>query len=164
MSTGTKFLAIAAVIVLAVMLQAVLILTENRETPAKAAVVFARAYFNQDASLADLLCSELRTDQEGDVVAAYINRVADDAAATGFAPSWMKMSPGHIETETRMTGADSAEVTLKASLRRNINPLYAIVARVFFLGESYPFEGSLNLVKEDQRWKVCGRPFALIKG
>lgn len=164
MNTGTKFLAITAVIVLAFLLQAVLILMEKRETPAKAAVEFAKAYYMRDPSMAERLCGELRDGSDGDVVTGYINRVTDEAAARGFGPSWKQMCLGHIKTDTRMTGDDTAEVTIEASMRRSINPIYAVVARIFFLGETYHLEKTLHLIKEDQRWKVCGEPFALTNG
>jgi hypothetical protein len=35
------------------------------------------------------------------------------------------------------------------------------VSRIFFLGETYHMEETLRLVKEDNRWKVCGEPLAL---
>jgi hypothetical protein len=161
MESGTKFLSVTAVIVLAVMLQVFLAITENRETPARAAVAFAKAYYMQDASMSERLCREIRDNEDLDIVAAYINQVADEAAARGFAPSWMKMSLGHIKTETDMIDENTAEVRIKASMRRNINPLFAIVARIFFLGETYHLEETFNLIKEDNLWKVCGEPSAL---
>jgi hypothetical protein len=38
------------------------------------------------------------------------------------------------------------------------------VAKIFSLGETYKVEETLTLVKEDDLWKVCGEPFALIEG
>ena len=161
MDSGTKFLSVTAVIVLAVTLQVFLVLTDNQQTPAKAAVAFAKAYYKQDASISKQVCQDILANEDQDVVAGYINQVADDAAAMGFAPSWMKMALGHIETETHMTGDDAAEVRIKASARRSINPLYAVVARVFFLGETYHIDETVSLVKEDNQWKVCGEPLTL---
>ena len=161
MDGGAKFLSITAVIVLAVTLQVFLILTDRHESPAKAAVDFAKAYYKQDAAISERLCQDILTNEDQDVVAGYINQVADEAGTMGFAPSWMKMALGHIETETHMTGDDAAEVRIKASARRIINALYAVVARVFFLGETHHIDETVNLVKEDNQWKVCGEPLAL---
>lgn len=161
MDSGSKFLTITAVIVLAVMLQVFLIITENRQTPATVAVAFAKAYYHRDASLSEYLCADLLADKDPGVVTRYLNQVADEAAARGFDPSWMQMSLGHVRTETRMTGENSAEVSLSASMRRSINPLFAVVARIFFLGETYHTETTLSLVKEKNEWKVCGEPMAL---
>ena len=161
MDSGAKFLSITAVIVIAVMLQVFLVVTENTETPARAAVAFAKAYYKQDAAIAERLCQEILGDEEYDSVAGYINQVADEAARMGFASSWMKMSLGHIKTKTHMIDENTAEVSIKASMRRNINPLFYVVSRIFFLGETYHMEETLSLVKEDNSWKVCGEPLAL---
>ena len=161
MDSGTKFLSVTAVIVLAVMLQVFFIVTENKESPAKAAIDFAKAYYNQDTAISKRLCQEILENEDVDVVGTYVNQVADEAASLGFAPSWMKMSLGHIETKTHMTGDDTAEVRIQASARRNINPLFAIVARVFFLGETYHIDETVSVVKEGGSWKVCGEPLAL---
>lgn len=161
MDSGTKFLSVTAVIVLAVALQVFLILTDNKQTPANAAVAFAKSYYKQDTSISERLCQEILANEDQDVVAGYTNQVADDAATMGFAPSWMRMSLGHIETETHMTGEGAAEVRIKASARRSINPLFAVVARVFFLGETHHIDETLNLIKEGNQWKVCGEPLAL---
>jgi len=45
MDSGGKFLTFTSIIILAVILQGVLVIAEQRETPDKAAVEFARAYF-----------------------------------------------------------------------------------------------------------------------
>jgi hypothetical protein len=161
MDSGAKFLSITAVIVLAVMLQVFLVVTENRETAARAAVDFARAYYQQDASMADRLCQDILENEETDPVADYINHVSDEAARLGFDASWMKMALGHVKTKTHLIDENTAEVTIKASMRRNINPLFYLVSRVFFLGETLHMEETLTLVKEDNRWKVCDEPLAL---
>ena len=161
MDSGNKFLVITAVIVLAVALQVFLILTDHHESPALAAIDFAKAYYKQDASISERLCQEILENEDQNAVTGYINQVADEAGTMGFAPSWMKMALGHIETETHMTGDDAAEVRIKASARRSINPLYAVVARVFFLGETHHIDETVNLVKEDDQWKVCGKPLAM---
>jgi hypothetical protein len=71
------------------------------------------------------------------------------------------MALGHIKTKTHLIDENTAEVTIKASMRRNIQPLFYLVSRIFFLGETYHMEETLRLVKEDNRWKVCGEPLAL---
>ena len=161
MDSGGKFLSITAVIVVAVMLQVFLVVTENQETPAKAAVDFAKAYYKQDASMADRLCQDILADEEVDSVDGHINQVADEAASMGFAPNWKRMALGFVKTKTHMVDENTAEVTIKASMRRNINPLFYIVSRIFFLGETYHMEETLTLVKEDNFWKVCGEPLAM---
>jgi hypothetical protein len=75
----------------------------------------------------------------------------------------MKQGLYHIETHTVVKDANSAEVKLKGVRRRTINPVYGLVARWFFIGETHPVDATLDLVKEGDTWKVCGNPFRLIE-
>ena len=162
MDRGSKLIIIASVVLAAFILQIVLIVSDHHESPGKAAVEFTKAYFKLNRSMNERLCSEITG--EGDVVDDYINRVADEARADGFDPSWMKMALSHIETETEMLDDNTAEVQITCTRRRSANPLYGIVAKIFFLGDTHKVEENLTLIKEDDRWKVCGEPFALIEG
>ena len=162
MDRGSKFIIFASVVLAAFILQIVLIVSDHHESPGKAAVEFTKAYFKLKRSMNERLCSEIT--EEGDVVNDYLNRVADEARAEGLDPSWMKMALSHIETETEMLDDNTAEVQITCTRRRSANPLYGIVAKIFFLGETHKVEETLTLVKENDRWKVCGEPFALIEG
>jgi len=155
---------IAAVIFLAFILQIVLVISDHHESPAKAAVEFSKAYFKLNNSMEKRLCSELIEDGESDVVDGYLYRVADQAKSEGFNVSWMKMALLHIETETQMLDDNVAEVRINCNRRRAVNPVFSLVAKIFSLGETYKVEETLTLVKEDDVWKVCGEPFALIEG
>jgi len=114
--------------------------------------------------MADRLCSELTADVEADAVNDYINRVADEARADGFKPGWMRMALSHIEVETEMLDENTAEVHLTSRRMRSINPVYGLVSKVFFLGETYDVAETLTVIKEEDGWKVCGQPFSLIEG
>ena len=164
MGSNSKFPKIAAVIVVAFILQIVLVTADNHESPGKAAVEFSKAYFKLNKGMGKLLCSDIAEDGESEAVDDYLNRVADQAKSEGFDVSWMKMALLHIETETQMVDDNVAEVRINCNRRRTINPVFAIVAKIFCLGETYKVEETLTLVKEDDLWKVCGEPFALIGG
>ena len=164
MGSKSIFPKIAAVVFLAFILQIVLVTADHHESPAKAAVEFSKAYFKLDDSMEERLCSELIEDDESDVVDGYLYRVADQAKSEGFDVSWMKMALLHIETETQMLEDNIAEVRINCNRRRAVNPVFALVAKIFSLGETYKVEETLTLVKEDDVWKVCGEPFALIEG
>ena len=155
---------IAAVIIAAFILQVVLATADQHELPANAAVEFSKAYFKLSDGMEKRLCSEITEDGESDVVDDYLNRMADQARSEGFDPSWMKMALLHIETETQMLDDNVAEVRINCNRRRAVNPVFALVAKLFSLGETYQVEETLTLVKEDDLWKVCGEPFALIGG
>ncbi|MBT8357084.1 MAG: hypothetical protein KJO61_04860 [Deltaproteobacteria bacterium] len=164
MNRGTKFISIAFVVIVAIILQIVLILADNSESPGKAATEFSKAYFMLNKAMEKRLCSKITEDEESDAVNDYLNRKADQARAEGFEVSWLKMALSHVETKTQMVDDSTAEVHITFSRRRSVNPVYAVVAKIFFLGEIFKGEETLSLVKENNRWKVCGQPFALIEG
>ena len=164
MGSNSKFPKIAAVIVAAFILQIVLATADHHESPAKAAVEFSKAYFKLNNGMGKRLCSDITEDGQSDAVDDYLGRVADQARSEGFDASWMKMVLLHIETETQMLDDNVAEVRINCNRRRAVNPVFALVAKIFSLGETYKVEETLTLVKEDDLWKVCGEPFALIEG
>ncbi|MBE9544611.1 MAG: hypothetical protein IMF02_08975 [Proteobacteria bacterium] len=163
MGSGSKIVVFGTVIIVAFILQIVLIGADRHETPGTVAVDFSKAYFKLDADMADLLCSEMTEDDDVDVVDDYLNRVEVEARAEGFDPSWRKMALAHIELETEMVDENTAEIQITCERRRSINPVFGAVAKIFFLGDTYKVEETLTVVKEDDGWKVCGRPFSLIE-
>jgi len=160
MSSGSKIVVLATVFIVAFILQIVLIVADRHESPGTVAVAFSKAYFNLDVDMADLICSEM-TAEDADVVDDYLKRVAAEARAEGFDPSWKKMVLAHIELETEMMDENMAEVQISCERRRSINPVFAAVAKIFFLGDTYKVEEILTVIKEDDGWKVCGQPFSL---
>lgn len=156
---------IAGVIIVALILQIVLIGAGagRHETPGAAAAAFSKAYFKLDADMAELLCSEITEDEDADVVGAYLHRVAAEARAEGFAPSWKRMALAHIDLQTEMVDENTANVHISSERRRSINPVFAAVAKIFRLGDTYDVDDTLTVVREDDNWKVCGQPFALIE-
>lgn len=164
MDSSNKFMVLASVVVVALVLQVVLILADRHDSPAKAAVDFSKAYFKLNDGMANYLCSDLIGDEEIDIVNDYINRVSDAARANGFKPSWMRMALSHIEVEAEMVDENSAQVHLTSSGMRSINPIFGLVSKLFRLGETYDVSETLTVVKETDGWKVCGQPYALIEG
>ena len=161
MGSGGKIVVLAAVVIVAFILQIALIGADRHETPGTVAVDFSKAYFNLDADMADLLCSEMTADEDVDVVDDYLQRVASEARAEGFDPSWKKMALAHIELKTEMVDENTVAVQITAERRRSINPVFAAVAKIFFLGDTHKVEQTITLIKEDDGWKVCGQPFSL---
>jgi len=164
MDSGSKFMVLTSVVIVALVLQVGLIIADRQDSPGQAAVEFSKAYFKLNTCMADRLCSDLAASEDVDVVGDYINRVADEARASGFKPRWMRMGLSHIELETKMLDENTAEVRLTSRRMRSINPVFGIVSKVFFLGESYDVEETLTVVKEADGWKVCGQPYSLIEG
>jgi hypothetical protein len=164
MDSGNKFMVVASVVVVALVLQVVLILADRHDSPGKAAVEFSKAYFKLNECMVDRLCSDYIPDEETNVVDDYINRVADEARTMGFSPSWMRMALSHIELETEMLDENTAEVHLTSRRMRSVNPIYGLVSKIFFLGKTYNVDETLTVVKEEDGWKVCGQPYSLIEG
>ena len=162
MSIGSKLGIVAAVIIVAFILQIGLIGVDRHSSPGSAAVYFSRAYYSLDADMGDLLCSAMLED--ADIVNDYINRIADEARAAGFKPSWKKMALSHLELETTMVDDNTAEIHITGSRMRSPNPVFGAVSKIFCLGETYEVDETLTVVKEEDGWKVCGQPFSLTEG
>ena len=164
MDSGNKLIVAASVVIVAFVLQVVLIIADRHDSPGKAAVEFSKAYFKQNECMADRLCNDVLADGELDIVGDYIDRVADEARANGFKPSWMRMALSHTELKVEMLDENTAEVHLTGSSMRSVNPLFGVVSKLFLLGETFDVKETLTVVKEDSGWKVCGQPYSLIDG
>ena len=163
MDRAKIIIAFSAVTIIAFILQVVLVIADKQEIPAKAAIAFSRAYFKLDRAMGDYLCNQISEEAEGDVVDEYLNRISEEAKAMGFDLNYMKKALSHIETATEMEDESTARVKITADRKRYLNPLFGIIAQLFFLTESYGVEETLTLVKEDGQWKVCGAPFELVE-
>ena len=164
MNSGNKFMVLASVVIVAFVLQVVLIIADRYDSPGKAAVEFSKAYFKLNECMAYRLCSDIIADEENDVVGSYVDRMADEARANGFKPRWARMALSHIEVEAKMLDENTAQVHLTSNRMRSINPVFGLVSKVFFLGETFDVEETLTVVKEEDGWKVCGQPYSLIEG
>lgn len=164
MDSGSKFLTFTSIIMLALILQVVLAVADQRDNPEKAALEFAESYFWLDPAMADRLCKDLVRDTENSAVKNYLQRIDQEARSLGYEFNYMKQGLYHIDLQTTLKDANSATVALKGERRRTINPVFGLVARWFFMGETHPVETTLDLVKEDGAWKVCGKPFRLVEG
>ena len=164
MLTGKNLMVVGFVVAVFVVLQGLLVAVDKGkvDSPVGAAVDFTRAYFMLDGdSMTELLCREIVEDEEVDLVDEYLNSVAVEAVSMGFSRSYMQNQVSHISTETEMTDENKAKVKITGERLRSINPVFTLIGRLFFLIESHEFNETLTLVKEDDQWKVCGRPFSL---
>ena len=162
MLTGKNLMIIGFVVGVFVVLQGLLISVAKVDSPVETAVDFAKAYFMLDGdSMSQLLCREIVEDEEVDPVGDYLNSVANEARSMGFSTSYMRNQLSHISTEIQMTDEKQAKVKITGERLRSINPVFAIVGKLFFLIESHEVDETLTLVKEDNEWKVCGKPFSL---
>ena len=162
MLTGKNAVIIGFVVGVFVVLQGLLISVGKVDSPVEAAVDFTRAYFMLDGdSMSELLCREIVENEDVDLVDDYLNSVAVRARLMGFSKNYMRNQLSHVSTETEITDGNKARVTITGERLRSINPVFALIGRLFFLIESHEFHGTLTLVKEDDQWKVCSKPFSL---
>jgi hypothetical protein len=144
-------ISIALVILLGIVLQVVFVFAEIKDTPNKAAVEFAEAYFKFDPAMKYMLCSKLADNQERDHVSIYIQESFNRAKDLGYNLSYLKTGLKDIVTNTLVRDENSATIELKAKSK------YAL--RTFFTGDSFEVHHKFDMIKEDGKWKVCGNPF-----
>jgi hypothetical protein len=162
MLTVKNIVIFGSVVVIAVILQVILILVGKLDNPVEAAVDFTKAYFMLDGpSMSERLCAEIAEDQEANIVDEYLNRVADQARSMGFSQSYMRNQLSHIHTEIQMADQNNARVRITGNRLRSINPVFALIGKLFFLIESHKVDVTLTLVKEGDKWKVCNKPLLL---
>ncbi|MFZ0614179.1 MAG: hypothetical protein WAM73_18195 [Desulfobacterales bacterium] len=161
MQKGNNIFTILMVVAVGVMLQIVLVFADQREAPAKTATAFTKAYFALDPAMAKFLCSTIIAKEDGDAVSDYLSRMDEDARVVGFDFNYMRSRLYSVHTIILSQSDSEAEVRVLAQRKRNINPIFTIVGRLFSIGETYPVDQTLKLVKENGRWKVCGKAFSL---
>jgi len=161
MPSISKYGPLLVVICLGIIVQAVLIPLDFISKPHETAVAFTKAYLKLDSSMADYLCEDSRSVDEIDMVAQYIYDMTQEAKDRGFDKSYVKNQLYHVLTHTTYTSDSEATVSIHAKTRTSINPAFALVAKLFFIGETRPFNETLEVVKEDDQWKVCGSPLSL---
>jgi hypothetical protein len=161
MATRSNNSAWILVVILVVCLQVVFVFADSKQTATGTAIDFSKAYFMLDDDMARYICSELAGDEDEPVVAAYLQAMTDEAKARGFGNGMVRQTITHVETETLAQDAESATIHLKGRHRTCIHPVFAYVAKLFDLGQTRAFEETLELVKEDGKWKVCGTPYGL---
>lgn len=160
MAQGKTLVTIAAVIVIAALLQVMLVFADGRPTPGRTAVEFTQAYYQFDPSMAGLLCEEVNAKDADDPVGEYLYRSAEDARQKGYDLGEVRSTLFQVETETVYKDDNTAEVHVSAIRRQAGNTVFAWVARLFFLGEPHEVDKTFELIKEKGEWKVCGQPFS----
>lgn len=161
MGSGNKILPWAALVILFVSFQAVFILADCQSSAPQSAEAFIRAYFALEPSVGDMVCSDLFEDGANDPVGHFFDNVAEEARELGHSLKYMRtqMMSMHVEMVTQTE--DAAVVHVSGTRRRNINPVFTFIARLplFNLGKTFPVEKTLEMVKEDGRWRVCSDMF-----
>ena len=152
---------IILILVLGFLVQAIFSVADHIDSPAKAVVQFSKAYFKLDKSMAKRICKERLASKDVDVIDQYIFLAAKEAKERGFGINFMKNKLYDIETETISKKDNKAQVRITGKIRVSINPVYPIVAKFFNIGATHEVDETINVIKEDGKWKVCGNLFSL---
>ncbi|MDY6792471.1 MAG: hypothetical protein SWH54_14510 [Thermodesulfobacteriota bacterium] len=159
MAKDNRITGVILVVFFGIILQLILGMADQSSTPGKTAVEFTKAYFSLDASMSEYICNELM--EEENIVEKYINQVAQEAQLLGFKLSYMRSRLYHVKTEIVSQDESEAKIRITCERKRLINPVFTIVGKLFFIGETYEVDETLNIIKEDGVWKVCGKAFSL---
>ena len=149
------------VVALAVCLQVVFVFADCKQTATGTAIDFSKAYFLLDPDMDQYLCNELIGDDSESVAAAHIWAMTNQAGKRGFGIGMVRRTITHLDTETLAQDGESATIHLSGNSRTCIHPVFAYVAKLFHLGQTFTFEETLELIKEDGQWKICGTPYGL---
>lgn len=153
---------VATVVIIGFILQVVFVYADKIDSPHKAVVEFSKAYFWLDkTTMNKRLCNAQKTIDEVDTIDEYIQQATNEAGQMGFEPKYMKNTIYHIKTHTLSRDDSNAVVRLTCYKKKAINPLYMIVAKMFRLNKTYHIDETINVIKEDETWKVCGKLFDL---
>lgn len=158
MGRDSRIIGVVLVVFLGALLQLLLVMADQRSTPGRTAVQFTKAYFSLDPSMSEYVCQEL---VEEDVVNQYIKQVAQDARDLGFKANYMRSMLYHLKTDIVSQDESEAKIRITCERKRMIHPIFTIIGKLFFIGETYKVDETLNIVKEDDKWKVCSGAFSL---
>ncbi len=161
MEQGNKLTAIVCVVFIGLVLQVVLSCIPPKDSATRTAREFTKAYYMLDPDMSKWLCKELAENEEGDPVDDHIYKISLEAEKEGYKPSFKRSTLYQFHIEEVARDDASAKMVITAVRKRCINPAFALVAKIFQLGNSYAVEETLELIKEDGKWKVCGAPFGL---
>jgi hypothetical protein len=156
-----RFAPIALSVLAALILQAIFVFADSKDTPGRAVIEFSKAYFMLNPTMAERLCADRKMIGDIDTVNHYLHIVSQKAGARGFRLEFMKNRLYNIKTKTLRMDDTSAEVHLKGRKRFAMNPLYEIVDQIFGFSKSHEVDQTLSLVKKNGSWKVCGGLFDL---
>lgn len=157
MEKTNKVIAITLTILLGVFLQVLFAFADKQDTPSRAVMEFAEAYFRFDGEgMLERLCEESRVVDDVDVVDQHVYSAEEKAKTLGYSLYYMKEKLYHAETVALSKDTKKAEIRLTAERKP---PLQS-----FFTGRSNTVDETFTVVMEKGKWKVCGSPFSLHEG
>jgi len=145
---------IISAVMIGVVLQVLFIFPDIKDTPSKAVIEFATAYFKVDASMADRLCDDRKVVNGVDTVEKYIQIKTEEAKDRGLSMFYLRDKLYSPRAETLKKDASSAEIRLTGEVKP---PL-----KSFFTQEGYTqIDEVIAVINDNGKWKVCGKLFSL---
>ena len=160
MAQMNKIAALILTLIIGIGVQAFFFTIDRQNMPNLAAAEFSKAYFQLDSSMAEKICTERLTSSEDvDLVDKYIYLATQEAKERGFNSNFMQYKFYNITTEIISKSWENAQVRITGKRRVAINPAYPLVTKLFNLGATHEVNETIDLVKENGEWKVCGNFF-----
>lgn len=154
MGQVNRFAPFILLIVLFVVLQPLLIIVDGSKTPESTAKSFVKDYFYLDPVMEKWLCADMTA--SGEAVDDYLYAKTIEARQRGFEIEYLRQMFTHLELTTLSREDKTARVQVTGTTRTAINPVFMVIGRWFGLGRNHPVDITLDLVKDNGRWQVCG--------
>jgi hypothetical protein len=152
---------IILVLIIGFVVQIIFSMADAKDSPNKAVVEFSKSYFMLDKSMTKRICKKLLASEDTNVVDEYLYSAAKTARERGFDINFLKHKLYHIQTETISKNNTEAAIRITGKIRVAINSVYPVVAKIFNIGSTHKVDEIINVIKEDGKWKVCGKLFSL---
>jgi hypothetical protein len=136
-------------------------MVDAKDSPNKAVVEFSKSYFMLDKSMAKRICKKQLASDDTDVVGNYLYSISKTARERGFDINFLKNKLYDIETETISKNDTEANIRITGKIKVAINSVYPVVAKIFNIGSTHEVDEIIHVIKEDGKWKVCGKLFSL---
>ena len=153
---------IILVLIVGLVVQIIFSMADAKDSPNKAVVEFSKSYFMLDKSMTKRICKKLlASDDDTNVVDEYLYSAAKTARERGFEINFLKNKLYHIQTETISKNNTEAAIRITGKIRVAINSVYPVIAKIFNIGSTHEVDEIIHVIKEDGKWKVCGKLFSL---
>ena len=159
MGQQNRFAPYIIVLVLFIVVQLGLIAADMRQGPVQVAKQFTKDYFYLKPSMQQYLCQSLA--EGGEVVDTFLYQKRMEAEQRGFTLKYLQHLFTSLHLKTVEQDEKSALIHVSGTTRVAINPAFMLVGKLFRIGKDYPVDATLELVKEDDGWRVCGAPFGM---
>jgi hypothetical protein len=149
---------IILVLVIGFVVQIIFSMADAIDSPNKAVVEFSKSYFLLDKSMTKRICKKQLASEDVD---EFLYSAAKTARERGFDINFLKNKLYHIQTETISKNDTEANIRITGKIRVAINSVYPVVAKLFNIGSTHEVDEIIHVIKEDGKWKVCGKLFSL---